>query len=115
MEKIRGVSSVLMFCLVLGILVGQSRAQIIGTAVCYADCYVPCVLRPQMTVGSCAVDCFKNCILFKSTENTINDTQYFCNLGCAIALCSNFSTKENPAEQKVASCVDDRSETCAKN
>ncbi|XVE52120.1 hypothetical protein DITRI_Ditri02bG0096700 [Diplodiscus trichospermus] len=114
MEKIRGVSSVLMVFLVVGIIVGQSTAQFGPTAVCYATCYVPCILRPKTTAASCAIECLKNCILPKSTVATINDTQSFCKLGCATALCSNLSTKENPAEKKVGSCVDACSATCAK-
>ncbi|XWS16379.1 hypothetical protein CRYUN_Cryun34aG0082100 [Craigia yunnanensis] len=113
MEK-RGVSSVLMICLVLGIIVGQSTAQLLPTAVCYANCFVPCILRPETTVGSCAIDCFKSCILPKSTVGTIKDTQSFCKLGCATALCSNISTRENPAEKKVGSCLDACAATCAK-
>ncbi|KAK6264033.1 hypothetical protein SCA6_019467 [Theobroma cacao] len=112
MEK-RGVSAVLMVCLVLGILVGQSTAQ--GTNVlCYAACFIPCMADPNTTTFYCTIKCLKNCILPKSTVGGIKDTQYFCKLGCATALCTNISTKEDPGEKKVGSCVDACSATCAK-
>ncbi|XP_022723779.1 thionin-like protein 2 [Durio zibethinus] len=104
-----------MVCLVFGILVGQSTAQFVPTEVCYATCYILCILRPETTAGSCAIECLKNCILFKSTVGTIKDTQSFCKLGSATALCSNLSTKENPAKTKVVTCVDACAATCAKN
>ncbi|KAK6267996.1 hypothetical protein QUC31_012156 [Theobroma cacao] len=111
MEK-RGVSAVLMVCLVLGTLVGQSTAQ--GTILCYAACFIPCMADPTTTTFYCAAKCLKDCILPKSTVGGIKDTQYFCKLGCATALCTNISTKEDPGEKKVGSCVDACSATCAK-
>ncbi|XWS20334.1 hypothetical protein CRYUN_Cryun31cG0092400 [Craigia yunnanensis] len=113
MEK-RGVSSVLMVCLVLGILVGQSTAQVVQDVICYGGCFVQCMFRSGTTAGSCALECLSKCILPKSTVGTIKDTQSFCKLGCATALCSNISTKENPAAKKVGSCMDACSATCAK-
>ncbi|XWS20333.1 hypothetical protein CRYUN_Cryun31cG0092300 [Craigia yunnanensis] len=113
MEK-RGVSSVLMVCLVLGILVGQSTAQVVPDVICYGSCFVQCMFRSGTTAGSCALECLSKCILPKSTVGTIRDTQSFCKLGCATALCSNISTKENPAAKKVGSCMDACSATCAK-
>ncbi|XP_021298748.1 thionin-like protein 2 [Herrania umbratica] len=115
MEK-RGVSSVLKVCLVLVILVGQSTAQVVPAiiGVCYVACFVPCMIDPDTTALSCALKCLQRCILPKSTVGGVKDTQSFCKLGCATALCSNLSTKEDPAEQKVGSCVNSCSATCAK-
>ncbi|XP_022777161.1 thionin-like protein 2 [Durio zibethinus] len=118
MEK-RGVSLILMVCLVMSTLVEQSRAQggivipIGVAAICFGACFAPCVLQTGTTAGSCAIDCIKNC-LFKSTAGGVKDTQYFCNLGCSTTLCSSFSTKENPAAKKVGSCMESCSATCAK-
>ncbi|XWS20339.1 hypothetical protein CRYUN_Cryun31cG0092900 [Craigia yunnanensis] len=102
---------VLMVCLVLGVLVGQSTASFQS---CYMGCFVLCVITPQKTVFSCSVKCLKDCIIPSSTDlASLKDTQYFCKLGCATSLCANLSSKESPGEQEVGSCVDSCSETCA--
>ena len=102
MEK-RGVSLVLIVCLAMGSLVEQTSAQAgiaIGVgvaAICYGACFIPCMLRPETTAGSCAIDCLKSCLPKSAVGGGgLKDTQYFCNLGCSTALCSNLSTKENP-------------------
>ncbi|XVE52121.1 hypothetical protein DITRI_Ditri02bG0096800 [Diplodiscus trichospermus] len=106
---------VLMVCLVLGAIVGQSTASFQS---CYMGCFVLCVIIPQNTVFSCSVKCLKDCIVPNPSSiglASVQDmTQYFCKLGCATSLCTNLSTKENPGEQKVGSCVDSCSKTCAK-
>ncbi|KAK6284583.1 hypothetical protein POUND7_003535 [Theobroma cacao] len=107
----RGVGSVMMVCLVLGLLVGQSTASF---QKCYAGCFILCVVIPPNPVFSCAIKCLNECIIPSSTLESGKDTQYFCKLGCATSLCTDLSSKENPGEQKVGSCVDSCSETCAK-
>ncbi|XWS19026.1 hypothetical protein CRYUN_Cryun32bG0095600 [Craigia yunnanensis] len=115
MEK-RGVSLVLMVSLVMYcVLVGQTKAQpgtIIPAAVCYQTCILACINLPDIPYD-CLVHCLKNCFL-KSAAGSLKDPQYFCKLGCATALCSNLSTKENPAAKKVGSCMESCSGTCAK-
>ncbi|XVF25027.1 hypothetical protein REPUB_Repub13aG0178600 [Reevesia pubescens] len=102
----------LMACLVLGVLIGQSTATF-GS--CYFSCFVFCVITPQTTPFLCSLKCLKDCIIPSSTNwGSLNDIQSFCKLGCATTLCSNISSKENPGEDKVGSCVDSCSETCAK-
>ncbi|XP_022721105.1 thionin-like protein 2 [Durio zibethinus] len=112
MEGIKGV--LMMVCLASGILVGQSTASFQS---CYMGCFVLCVITTENTVFSCSVKCLKDCIIPSSTDlASLNkdDTQYFCKLGCAVSLCANLSSKENPGVQKVGRCVDSCSETCAK-
>ncbi|XVF86574.1 hypothetical protein PTKIN_Ptkin18bG0052900 [Pterospermum kingtungense] len=102
----------LIVCLVLGVVVGQSAASFQS---CYMGCFVLCVLIPQNTVFACSVKCLKDCIIPSFTDlSTLKDTQYFCKLGCATSLCTDLSSKDNPGEQKVGSCVDSCSRTCAK-
>ncbi|EOY26334.1 hypothetical protein QQP08_020329 [Theobroma cacao] len=108
----RGVGSVLMVYLVLGLLVGQSTASF---QTCYMGCFIWCVITPNNTVFSCSVKCLKDCIIPSFSFPSGKDTQYFCKLGCATSLCTDLSSKENPGEEKVGSCVDSCSETCAKN
>ncbi|TYH53486.1 hypothetical protein ES332_D09G103500v1 [Gossypium tomentosum] len=116
MEK-RGVSVSWVICLVvLGVLVGQSTAQLMPFGICYASCFATCTLGGGGGPASCSLQCLKNCLLTKSTVGggTVKDTLSFCKLGCASALCSNFSTSDNPASNKVGNCVDGCSATCAK-
>ncbi|KAK6264031.1 hypothetical protein QQP08_018766 [Theobroma cacao] len=89
----RGVGSVMMVCLVLGLLVGQSTASF---QKCYAGCFILCVAIPPNPVFSCAIKCLNECIIPSSTLESGKDTQYFCKLGCATSLCTDLSSKENP-------------------
>lgn len=84
--------------LVLGMmLVGQSTASFES---CYGSCFILCVIIPTNTVGSCTLECLKDCIIPTpplGQSNIQNHNHYnFCKLGCASTLCSNFSTKQNP-------------------
>ncbi|KAI5337144.1 PREDICTED: thionin [Prunus dulcis] len=100
--------------LVLGMmLVGQSTASFES---CYGSCFILCVIIPNNTVGSCTLECLKDCIIPTpplGQSNIQNHNQYnFCKLGCASTLCSNFSTKQNPEVEKVSGCVDSCSGRC---
>ncbi|XP_022724807.1 thionin-like protein 2 [Durio zibethinus] len=106
----RGIGSVLMVCLVLGVLIGQSTASFPS---CYKDCFVLCVATPGNSPLICALKCVKNCILHTSPFGNLQDTQYFCKLGCSTTMCTSLSSKQDPGEGKVESCVDSCSETCA--
>ncbi|KAJ4718173.1 thionin-like protein 2 [Melia azedarach] len=111
MEKSRTERNLLIVCLVLGLLAGQSAASFKD---CYKSCFILCVITPGKNLVSCAGKCLKDCIIPFSLEN-LNDTRDFCKLGCASSLCTNLSTRDNPAEEKVESCVDSCSATCLKN
>lgn len=92
MEKSRVHSNLLIVCLALGLLVGQSTASF---QACYENCFVSCVIGGK-NVAKCAAKCLPDCILPASLVPNLNDAQVVCKLGCASSLCTNFSTKENP-------------------
>ncbi|KAK9923291.1 hypothetical protein M0R45_031719 [Rubus argutus] len=116
-----------MFYLVLVMQVQQSRgddddtAKAIDKTFCYGECLAPCVKKGGW-VGKavCATKCTLDCgfsaesAALHSTNNIPNprDNLYFCNIGCASSLCTNFVTKQNPEPEKVDGCVDSCSQTC---
>ena len=97
MEKSTVHSSLLIVCLVLGLLVvvGESTASFKD---CYKICFISCVIGGKNLI-KCAAKCLKDCVLPASSVLNLNDAQgFFCKLGCASTLCTNFSTKEDPGE-----------------
>ncbi|XP_031255774.1 thionin-like protein 2 [Pistacia vera] len=98
------IGCVLMICLVMGILVGDSAGQSIETFKrCYAICFITCVLTPGngMSTSTCATKCIIDCLIPHPSDSLkLKDPQYFCKLGCATSLCTNFSSKEEPAKEK---------------
>ncbi|KAK2651375.1 hypothetical protein Ddye_011231 [Dipteronia dyeriana] len=92
-----------------GLLVGQSASL----ATCYALCFVPCVIA-EGSAAKCALICVRKCLVKPSSIDLQKDTHhsYFCKVGCATSLCTNLSTKEDPAVEKVEGCVNTCSETC---
>ncbi|KAL3721032.1 thionin-like protein 2 [Eucalyptus grandis] len=101
------VKSVLVVCLVLGLFLGQSRAEFQD---CYVGCFVACVVTGDNVV-KCSLKCLKDCIGLPS--HGLTDAEYFCKLGCASSLCINLSSKDDPGEKRVAHCVNSCSKTCA--
>ncbi|KAK2651372.1 hypothetical protein Ddye_011228 [Dipteronia dyeriana] len=91
------------------LLVGQSASL----ATCYALCFVPCVIA-EGSAAKCALICVRKCLVKPSSIDLQKDTHhsYFCKVGCATSLCTNLSTKEDPAVEKVEGCVNTCSETC---
>ncbi|KAL5756218.1 hypothetical protein ACOSP7_020641 [Xanthoceras sorbifolium] len=110
MEK-RGVQSLLMVFMILGLLVGQSAASL---QTCYPICLVPCMII-EKNLLKCAGKCLKKCIFKPSSMDSQKEIHYFCKLGCATTVCTNISTKEDPAAEKVEGCVNTCSERCTKN
>ncbi|KAH9714556.1 hypothetical protein WN944_022135 [Citrus x changshan-huyou] len=112
MEK-RKVESLLMVYLMTGLLVGQSQAAF---KECYETCFIICYITPGTTLGSCAAKCLKDCIFPPKLHTlSLQDTEYFCKLGCATSLCTNLSSKDNPAGEKVEGCVNSCSKSCSKD
>ncbi|KAJ9190124.1 hypothetical protein P3X46_001354 [Hevea brasiliensis] len=100
---------------VLGMAVGQCTAASFSD--CYKGCFLLCVITPGNSLCSCGSKCLKDCI-FPSSITSLSgkeQTHYFCKFGCASSLCTNLSTKQDPGEKKVASCVDSCSSRCSKN
>ncbi|KAL5822975.1 hypothetical protein ACOSQ3_020942 [Xanthoceras sorbifolium] len=91
MEK-RGVQSLLMVFMILGLLVGQSAASL---QTCYPICLVPCMII-EKNLLKCAGMCLKKCIFKPSSMDSQKENHYFCKLGCATTVCTNISTKEDP-------------------
>ncbi|TYG53419.1 hypothetical protein ES288_D09G108300v1 [Gossypium darwinii] len=103
---------------VVGVLLIEPTAADFNAMVfglCYGPSYVLCRIRPGTSNISCALKCLTSCIIKKSnTVGTVGDTQSFCHLGCASAMCSNLSSDNDPATKAVESCVGGCSETCAR-
>ncbi|OMO66605.1 Peptidase C13, legumain [Corchorus capsularis] len=93
--------------------VGKSKGDIDENSFvgCYALCYILCY-TPQTPPFSCAVKCLAKCIFQPKTPTPLQQTHYYCNLGCATSMCANLSTNQNPGGEKVGSCVDSCSRTC---
>ncbi|CAI0422628.1 unnamed protein product [Linum tenue] len=133
MENRRSPSSValavgLLAMMSAGFLVGQSTAA--SFTICYRNCFLLCAITGN-SLGSCAGDCLKDCLLQPpsslppkpSSVSKMGEEMkkpashrqnlYFCKLGCAFSLCSNFSSRAtDPREEKVAACVDSCSTKC---
>ncbi|KAK1578336.1 hypothetical protein Q3G72_029453 [Acer saccharum] len=118
MEKKRSVECLLMVCMVLGVIgvfARECRADNADFKQCYGICFVNCVLTTGNTTFGCAAECLKDCILTPPPKQTLMNTHNFCKLGCATSLCTHFSTKHDPAAEKVVGCVNSCSETCIKS
>ncbi|PSS17905.1 Thionin-like protein [Actinidia chinensis var. chinensis] len=104
--------AVVFLFMVCGMVVGQPTTTF---KECYVGCFILCIIVPGNSAFECAVQCLKTCIFPKSPQAFHVDNHNFCKLGCAAALCSNISTKQNPGGEKVESCVGSCSEECTKN
>lgn len=88
-----------MVYLMTGLLVGQSQAAF---KECYETCFIICYITPGTTLGSCAAKCLKDCIFPPKLHTlSLQDTEYFCKLGCATSLCTNLSSKDNPGKYQL--------------
>ncbi|GAV72672.1 hypothetical protein CFOL_v3_16160 [Cephalotus follicularis] len=123
MEEKR-VKSLLMVCLVLGLLVGQSAADF---QTCFTTNFIKCITKDLSNVIPsaipCAIQSLSACIFPSSPSpptstspaNILSTTQNFCKLRCAIRKCTHLSTKEDPGAEKVEACVNSCSKKCSKN
>ena len=98
-----------MVWLVLGVLVEPTGASFKS---CYESCFLICLITPNNSAFGCSFKCLKDCVLqppsHLSADNTTtittsstkhkNNIFYFCKLGCAASLCTNFSSKHNPGK-----------------
>ncbi|KAK2651366.1 hypothetical protein Ddye_011222 [Dipteronia dyeriana] len=91
MEK-RGVESLFMVFVILGLLVGQLAADF---KLCFTNCFVICRIY-----GGAAIECgtkyFKECTFDTYFSHTVKHTDYFCKIGCVTFLCTNLRTKLDP-------------------
>ncbi|CAH8382907.1 unnamed protein product [Eruca vesicaria subsp. sativa] len=90
-------------------------------AIEFQECYKGCTLVCGATAGgfkklACPFTCVKECINPSGLDlQEINQTDYFCTLGCATTHCvSSSSTKDKDHAEKVSVCVDSCSHMCSK-
>ncbi|KAJ4823552.1 hypothetical protein Tsubulata_012178 [Turnera subulata] len=104
MEGRRGMKSVLVVLVVVGLLAAEPTAA--SFKECYAGCFILCVITPGNNPIKCGTKCLKDCIFPHSSSldeySTEEKRLHFCELGCATVSC-------------VSSCVDSCSNTCGKN
>ena len=87
--------SLLLLCFLMGVLVKESTASFKS---CYQGCFILCIITPNQSAISCPFKCLIDCIKPSfPIDFTHRDNDYFCKLGCASSLCTNFSTKEFPS------------------
>ncbi|WCJ40704.1 hypothetical protein M5689_021613 [Euphorbia peplus] len=111
-----GMKVLLILCLVFGIFAEQSEASFIKFLKCYKKCYVPCVVTSSPAL--CGFECVKECKSYEYDASSLNKksiSHFFCSLGCSSHMCTNLSSKDNPNEEKVESCVGACSTSCDKN
>ncbi|CAL5375759.1 unnamed protein product [Camellia sinensis] len=106
-EKVKAIVMVMLF---MGIIEVESRASF---KICFEGCFIDCSIN-NSSFG-CAAKCLIDCIIQNTTSDVIQNTHDWCTLGCASSLCTHFSTKKNPNEEKVESCANSCSEKCTKN
>ncbi|KAJ7962958.1 thionin-like protein 2 [Quillaja saponaria] len=106
------VRSVLILTLFLGMLVGQSAAD-------FKECYPVCLFTCAISGTKwyiCPLKCTTDCLTQEASvlDTSQIDNAHFCKLGCAVSKCSQLSTENNPAVNKVDACVNSCSRTCLK-
>ncbi|CAL5433719.1 unnamed protein product [Camellia sinensis] len=106
-RMMREVVMVVMAGLIMGTIVmgpGQPRPSF---PVCFGACYIS-YISSNTSLLICAAKCFKDCIFPPNNPAPPPppNTHDLCTLGCASSLCTHFSAKENPSEEKVENCMD---------
>ncbi|KAF5206615.1 hypothetical protein FRX31_003798, partial [Thalictrum thalictroides] len=91
---------------VLSVVVkGETTNNIFKHFTCYPTCYGKCLVLKRDSVA-CVYVCMKHC--FGSLSNAASPKN-FCQLGCAVDLCSDL----NNDEPKLESCMGSCSEKCS--
>lgn len=87
--------SLLLLCFLMAVQLKESTASFKS---CYQGCFILCIITPNQSAISCPFKCLIDCIKPSfPVDFTHRDNDYFCKLGCASSLCTNFSTKEFPS------------------
>ncbi|KAK3219712.1 hypothetical protein Dsin_013682 [Dipteronia sinensis] len=100
MEKRRIWSLLVVICLVVGtVLAEQSSAATITKLDqhCFHMCLITCIAAPDKTVIECSLQCLLGC---RSHSDDPKTPFNFCNLGCALSLCSDLISKKNPTSER---------------
>ncbi|XP_024009081.1 thionin-like protein 1 [Eutrema salsugineum] len=117
MENKRMAMLVVMMMLVTGSLLVETEA--ISFNVCYTGCSVVCGISAHgFKKWLCPFKCIKDCIHPKLSSEVnlkeIDQTDYFCKLGCATDRCiSSSSIEDKDHAEKVSVCVDSCSDMCS--
>ncbi|KAJ0007165.1 hypothetical protein Pint_29870 [Pistacia integerrima] len=90
MEKTQ-VKSLLILCLVLGVLAGQSVANFTK---CYHFCLIGCIFSIITGPSDSAKSCKKECLLESGGGAFLNNTA-FCDVGFVSSICYSLTSKEN--------------------
>ncbi|KAH7547314.1 hypothetical protein FEM48_Zijuj01G0296600 [Ziziphus jujuba var. spinosa] len=102
----------MILCMVMVVMfVGQSTAS---SKKCYEKCLIDCI-KSRIFPISCPFECLKDCSKKTISEGGNEDKHYFCMLGCASTLCTNFSSKYkfvSDDEEKVKSFVESCTDAC---
>ncbi|KAF5957096.1 hypothetical protein HYC85_004321 [Camellia sinensis] len=110
----REVVMVVMSWLIMGTIVMVQEQPRPSFPVCFGTCYISCTSSNTSSLVY-AAKCLKHYIFPPNNPTPPPQSAHdLCTLGCASSLCTRFSTKENPSEEKVESCVDFSSNKCAK-
>ncbi|KAJ8755990.1 hypothetical protein K2173_024535 [Erythroxylum novogranatense] len=102
---------------VMGLLTGQATAESFGD--CYKTCVLLCAISSSKSVASCAFKCLKDCIfnsssLLDSFGVQKTSVHNLCTLQCAYPTCTSVTSRDNPREKEVASCVNSCGSGCSK-
>ncbi|KAG2297787.1 hypothetical protein Bca4012_008957 [Brassica carinata] len=107
---------------VMMLVMGNILTEAEGVA--FADCYKGCVVLCSVSSNglkklTCPFSCIKDCMQptpsSEANLNEIDQTDYFCKLGCATDRCaSSSSIHDKDHAEKVSVCVDSCSDTCSR-
>ncbi|GAV87463.1 hypothetical protein CFOL_v3_30889 [Cephalotus follicularis] len=92
-------NSLLVVCLLFGLLVQQSTALF-----CYTKCMCQCIFFALFV--TCPVMCLFKC---QSNRPPMTSSE-FCEIGCSLSSCAHLNNKDDPG--KVKGCLDSCSNTC---
>ncbi|CAF2051145.1 unnamed protein product [Brassica rapa] len=87
---------------------------------CYKGCFVICAassngFKKLFCPFSCIKDCKQSTTPSEANLNDIDQTDYFCNLGCATDRCAlSSSIHDKDHVEKVSVCVDSCSDICSR-
>ncbi|CAA0839108.1 Thionin-like protein 2 [Striga hermonthica] len=115
MEKVTKFMAVNVL-VILAMLTGKSSA--INLLKCGA-CVVPC-FADLSSIITCIPKCITTCTSDQLSQNDVGELQDldgldYCKLGCALSMCSNFSTRNNTNGETFDGCVGSCSNKCVKS
>ncbi|KAL0884867.1 hypothetical protein Bca101_008848 [Brassica carinata] len=105
---------------VMMLVMGNILTEAEGVA--FADCYKGCVVLCSVSSNglkklTCPFSCIKDCMQptpsSEANLNEIDQTDYFCKLGCATDRCASSSSIHDKDVENVANCVDSCSDKCS--